>query len=134
MLRQLGKFEIRRVLGPRHRFDPTDRNAVAMWDTTLQTLMFGRMIDGMRSFFTVVGLVTQPERDTGRKGGSTRQTGKGMANIAREAGVPVVRNVRERCREEPVPAAQIDHVHARHAARPARLRALHRGAELHRPE
>jgi methionyl-tRNA formyltransferase len=37
----------------------------------------------------VVGLVTQPERDTGRKGGSTRQTGKGMAQIAREAGVPV---------------------------------------------
>lgn len=36
----------------------------------------------------VVGLVTQPERDTGRKGGSTRQTGKGMSNIAREAGVP----------------------------------------------
>ncbi|HVK19510.1 MAG TPA: methionyl-tRNA formyltransferase [Fimbriiglobus sp.] len=35
----------------------------------------------------VVGLVTQPERDTGRKGGSTRQTGKGMAQIAREAGV-----------------------------------------------
>ena len=37
---------------------------------------------------TVVGLVTQPERETGRKGGSTRQTGKGMAQIAREAGVP----------------------------------------------
>jgi methionyl-tRNA formyltransferase len=37
---------------------------------------------------TVVGLVTQPERDAGRKGGSTRQTGKGMAQIAREAGVP----------------------------------------------
>jgi methionyl-tRNA formyltransferase len=37
----------------------------------------------------VVGLVTQPEREAGRKGGSTRQTGKGMANIAREAGVPV---------------------------------------------
>jgi methionyl-tRNA formyltransferase len=37
----------------------------------------------------VVGLVTQPERETGRKGGSTRQTGKGMAAIAREAGVPV---------------------------------------------
>ncbi len=30
----------------------------------------------------VVGLVTQPERDTGSKRGSTRQTGKGMANIA----------------------------------------------------
>ena len=37
----------------------------------------------------VVGLVTQPERDAGNKRGSTRQTGKGMANIAREAGVPV---------------------------------------------
>ena len=37
----------------------------------------------------VVGLVTQPERDTGNKRGSTRQTGRGMANIAREANVPV---------------------------------------------
>jgi methionyl-tRNA formyltransferase len=37
----------------------------------------------------VVGLVTQPERDAGNKRGSTRQTGKGMANIARDANVPV---------------------------------------------
>ncbi len=37
----------------------------------------------------VVGLVTQPDRDAGSKRGSTRQTGKGMANIAREAGVAV---------------------------------------------
>lgn len=37
----------------------------------------------------VVGLVTQPERDAGSKRGSTRQTGRGMANIARDAGVPV---------------------------------------------
>lgn len=37
----------------------------------------------------VVGVVTQPDRNTGRKGGSTRQTGKGMANIAADAGVPV---------------------------------------------
>jgi putative ABC transport system permease protein len=50
--------EIRRVLAPRHRFDPNDRNAVAMWDTTLQTLMFGRMIEHMKLFFTVVGGVT----------------------------------------------------------------------------
>jgi len=50
--------EIRRVLAPRHRFDPTDRNAVAMWDTTLQTLMFGRMIEHMKMFFTIVGVVT----------------------------------------------------------------------------
>src|SRR5690349_23840506 len=50
--------EIRRVLAPRHRFDPSDRNAIAMWDTTLQTLMFGRMIEHMKLFFTVVGVVT----------------------------------------------------------------------------
>ena len=39
---------------------------------------------------TVVGLVTQPERDTGNKRGSTRQTGKGMASIATGAGIPVI--------------------------------------------
>ena len=50
--------EVRRVLAPRHRFDPDDRNAVAMWDTTLQTLMFGRMIETMKLFFSVVGVVT----------------------------------------------------------------------------
>jgi putative ABC transport system permease protein len=50
--------EVRRVLGPRHGFDPADRNAIAMWDTTLQTLMFGRMIQKMKDFFSVVGLVT----------------------------------------------------------------------------
>ncbi len=38
----------------------------------------------------VVGLVTQPERDIGNKRGSTRQTGKGMANIAAACGVAVI--------------------------------------------
>jgi methionyl-tRNA formyltransferase len=37
----------------------------------------------------VVGLVTQPERDAGNKRGSTRQTGKGMANIATNAACSV---------------------------------------------
>jgi methionyl-tRNA formyltransferase len=37
----------------------------------------------------VVGLVTQPERDAGNKRGSTRQTGKGMVNIAASAGISV---------------------------------------------
>ena len=50
--------EVRRVLAPRHRFDPSDRNAVAMWDTTLQTLMFGRMIQTMKDFFGIVGIIT----------------------------------------------------------------------------
>lgn len=38
----------------------------------------------------VVGLVTQPQRDSGSKRGSTRQTGKGMAAIALPHGVPIV--------------------------------------------
>ena len=38
----------------------------------------------------VVGLVTQPDRDAGRKRGSTRQTGVGMAALATAHGVPVV--------------------------------------------
>jgi methionyl-tRNA formyltransferase len=47
--------------------------------------------EGLLSAFggEVVGLVTQPERDGGNKRGSTRQTGKGMAQIAQAAGVTV---------------------------------------------
>ena len=38
----------------------------------------------------VVGLVTQPDRDTGNKRGSTRQAGKGMKSIAADRGIPVI--------------------------------------------
>src|SRR5271163_2428799 len=37
----------------------------------------------------VVGLFTQPDRAVGQERGSTRQTGKGMKNIALERGIPV---------------------------------------------
>src|SRR5262245_1280770 len=49
---------VRSVLARRHGFDPADREAISMWDTSLETLMFGRMIDRMKDFFTIVGLVT----------------------------------------------------------------------------
>ncbi len=49
---------VREVLARRHGFDPADNQAVTMWDTSLETLMFGRMIDGMKNFFRIVGLVT----------------------------------------------------------------------------
>src|SRR4029077_6985155 len=49
---------VRSVLARRHGFDPDDREAVSMWDTSLETLMFGRMIGRMKDFFTIVGLVT----------------------------------------------------------------------------
>jgi len=38
----------------------------------------------------VVGLVTQPDKPTGRPGGSTRQTGTGLTQLARAAQVPVL--------------------------------------------
>jgi methionyl-tRNA formyltransferase len=41
----------------------------------------------------VVGLVTQPDRTAGTESGSTRQTGKGMKNIALEHGIPVFQPV-----------------------------------------
>ena len=50
--------DVRRVLAGRHRFDPEDRDALSVWDTSLETLMFGRMIGTMRDFFWVVGIVT----------------------------------------------------------------------------
>jgi putative ABC transport system permease protein len=50
--------EIRRVLAVRHGFDPADRNAISMWDTALQSLMFGRMVQTMKDFFSLVGFVT----------------------------------------------------------------------------
>jgi len=49
---------VREVLARRHGFDPGDRDAVAMWDTSMETLMFERMIGHMQVFFTVVGIVT----------------------------------------------------------------------------
>jgi putative ABC transport system permease protein len=50
--------EIRSILARRKGFDPSDREAMAMWDTSLSTLMFARIVDHMRRFFTIVGLVT----------------------------------------------------------------------------
>lgn len=50
--------EIRRVLAARHRFDPGDRDAVGTWDTSLETLMFDRLIAAMTRFFLIVGVVT----------------------------------------------------------------------------
>ena len=49
---------VRAILARRHGFDPADKQAVTMWDTSLETLMFGRMIGHMKQFFTIVGIVT----------------------------------------------------------------------------
>src|SRR6266571_3728084 len=52
------EVNVRGILARRHGFDPADKQAIAMWDTSLNTLMFGRMISHMKDFFTIVGIVT----------------------------------------------------------------------------
>jgi putative ABC transport system permease protein len=50
--------EVRRIIARRHGFNADDRRAIDMWDTSLNSLMFGRMIATMKSFFSVVGIIT----------------------------------------------------------------------------
>ena len=50
--------EVRHLLARRHGFDPDDRDAISVWDTSLESLMFGRMVQTMKEFFGVVGVVT----------------------------------------------------------------------------
>jgi putative ABC transport system permease protein len=50
--------EVRRVLARQHGFDPEDRDAISVWDTSLESLMFGRMVQAMKDFFSIVGVVT----------------------------------------------------------------------------
>jgi len=50
--------EVRRIIAERHGFDPADRRAIDVWDTSLESMMFGRMIDAMKNFFSIVGIVT----------------------------------------------------------------------------
>jgi putative ABC transport system permease protein len=50
--------DVRRVLARRHEFDPADPSAIWMWDTTISSLMFDRMVERMKAFFSAVGFVT----------------------------------------------------------------------------
>jgi putative ABC transport system permease protein len=50
--------EVRRVLARRHGFERDDPSAVWMWDTSISSLMFDRMVQKMKTFFTAVGFVT----------------------------------------------------------------------------
>ena len=50
--------DIRQVLARRKGFDPDDRDALSVWDTSLESLMFGRMIGTMKRFFSIVGFIT----------------------------------------------------------------------------
>jgi len=49
---------VREVLARHKGFDPRDRDAIRVWDTSLESLMFGRIITAMKRFFSLVGVMT----------------------------------------------------------------------------
>ncbi|MGI8782054.1 MAG: ABC transporter permease [Acidobacteriota bacterium] len=52
------EHEIRSILGPRHRFDSTDIEALSMWNTAVESVMFEKMISSMNEFFISVSIIT----------------------------------------------------------------------------
>ncbi len=50
--------EIRRILGPVKGFDPDDREALSLWNTAVESVMFSKMMQSMRNFFLGVSLIT----------------------------------------------------------------------------
>jgi putative ABC transport system permease protein len=50
--------EIRRVLAPVKDFDVNDREALSLWNTAIESVMFSKMIQSMKEFFLGVSLIT----------------------------------------------------------------------------
>ena len=50
--------DIRRVLAPVKGFDPDDREALSLWNTAVESVMFSKMMQSMRNFFLGVSLIT----------------------------------------------------------------------------
>jgi putative ABC transport system permease protein len=89
--------EVRRILARRHGFEPDDRRAIDVWDTSLESLMFERMIATMKSFFSMVGIITLAlgglgvmnimlvaVRERTREIGVRKALGASMAHIQRQ--------------------------------------------------
>ena len=50
--------EIRRVLAPVKGFDADDREALSLWNTAIESVMFSKMMRSMKNFFLGVSLIT----------------------------------------------------------------------------
>ena len=50
--------EVLSIIGARHNFDSSDREALSMWNTALETVFFNKMISSMREFFIAVSIIT----------------------------------------------------------------------------
>jgi putative ABC transport system permease protein len=50
--------EIRGILGKRHDFDRQDKEAISIWNTALESVLFHNIIKAMNQFFVSVSLIT----------------------------------------------------------------------------
>jgi len=50
--------EIRSVIGRRHGFDRQDAEALSIWNTALEMVLFHNIMDGMNNFFVSVSIIT----------------------------------------------------------------------------
>jgi len=50
--------EIRTVLGKRHQFDHQDKEALSIWNTALESVLFHNIIMAMNQFFVSVSIIT----------------------------------------------------------------------------
>jgi putative ABC transport system permease protein len=50
--------DIRDILAPIHGFDENDREALSLWNTAVESVMFSKMIQAMKNFFLGVSLIT----------------------------------------------------------------------------
>jgi putative ABC transport system permease protein len=50
--------DVRAALAPAHGFDPNDPEALSMWNTAIEAVMFGKMLGAMHTFFVAVSLIT----------------------------------------------------------------------------
>jgi putative ABC transport system permease protein len=50
--------EIRTILGKRHNFDRQDKEALSIWNTALESVLFHNIVKAMNQFFTSVSIIT----------------------------------------------------------------------------
>ncbi len=50
--------EVRAIIGRRHHFDRQDAEAVSIWNTALETVLFHNIMRGMNNFFVSVSIIT----------------------------------------------------------------------------
>jgi len=50
--------EVRAIIGRRHNFDRQDNEAVSIWNTSLESVLFHNVMRGMNDFFVSVSLIT----------------------------------------------------------------------------